>query len=71
MRKTLTSDIHHPFYSDEAVQKWKKRSRELEQEEKDIGKRRKHEKDDHGSPKGIEQNVQTSGTNGEISTVHG
>lgn len=54
MKKKLGNDEtdEHPFYSDKGIKDWKRRIRVLEQQEKELGQRRKHEKDDSGGTEG-------------------
>lgn len=44
MKKLKDIDKNHSFYSDEAIRAWKKRFRELEEEEKAISKRKRRNK---------------------------
>lgn len=45
MKKPLPdTDKGHPFYSEEALHRWKKRIKELEQEEKELLKKRRKNK---------------------------
>jgi len=47
MKKALPDqDKGHPFYSDEALRRWKKRIHELTQAEKEFGKTRRQPTED-------------------------